>query len=109
FPTPCPTRPGRLGALDASDMPANAAADRSVPALTSDTVVRTSTCPARAAGRGTSSTRGALRPSRITEFISRCARFPWAELRPSILEESFPASLDRDGGAPPQQRASKPA
>src|SRR4029453_16699927 len=98
FPTPCPTRPGRLGALDASDMPANAAADRSVPALTSDTVVRMSTCPARGAGRGTSSTRGALRPSRITDFIGQYARSLSVQLRPSIPESSFPALQRLDGG-----------
>ena len=37
-------------------------------ALTSEAQVRTSTCPARGAGRGTSSSRGVPRPSRTTDF-----------------------------------------
>src|SRR4029450_6321860 len=83
--------PRRAVAERLRDTPANAAAHRSVPALTSDTVVRTRTCPARAAGRGTSSTRGALRPSRITEFIAHYARSLPAQVRPPIPEGVLPA------------------
>src|SRR5262249_6600771 len=89
------TRSGRRAAFAASDMPANATAERSVPALTSDTWVRTRTCPARAAGLGTSSTRGTLWPSRITDFMA--VRSPgWAQ--------SFAPRFRKEPSRPPWRR-----